>query len=434
MSPDPAVEALVDRVAEILKREIGLRPEATLRGRLRRSIRDEAHTHGQTLDAYVAGLAASPAALQGLFNRVTVQETSFFRHPEHFRVLARDILPTLPQPVTIWSAGCANGQEAYSLAMVLDEYRIEGRVIATDMSTSALHRTESARYNTRETAGITPDRLKRYFTHSHHGWHAKESLRSRVKTLQHNLIDGVPELARPAQVVFCRNVLIYFSSEHAKALVNRVADMMPGAAIFLGSAEAMWPISDRYETVHTGDTFYYRLRPSPVAPDPSPTAAPTRSTPHPRSTSTPTAVARVRHPGTTPDTARRSAPERTVPAPATRQPAQAVSHHPVSQRDADEAAVLARSGQQALDAGDYAQAIAAFRKCAYLVPDDVLAHLHLGLALEASGDMRAARRAFDTARRALLDKDPTHIEPAIGGYATNELLRLLDTKRQVLAP
>jgi chemotaxis protein methyltransferase CheR len=122
-----------------------------------------------------------------------------------------------------------------------------------------------------------------------------------------------------------------------------------------------------------------------------------------------------------------------VPAPPSKQPAQ-TGGHPQSQRDAAEAAVIARSGQQALDAGDYPQAIAAFRKCAYLGPDDVLAHFHLGLALEASGDSRAARRAFETARRALLEKDPTHIEAAIGGYATNELLRLLDTKRQVPAP
>src|SRR5437773_8184639 len=120
MTRDPVVEAVVDRVAEMLGSQIGLRAEPTVRGRLRRCIRDEAADRGLDLESYLATLAAHGNAFQSLLNRVTVQETSFFRHPQHFEVLARDILPDLPQPIRIWSAGCANGQEPYSLAMVLE--------------------------------------------------------------------------------------------------------------------------------------------------------------------------------------------------------------------------------------------------------------------------------------------------------------------------
>ena len=86
-----------------------------------------------------------------------------------------------------------------------------------------------------------------------------------------------------------------------------------------------------------------------------------------------------------------------------------------------------------MDDGDPWSAVVAFRKCVYLTPDNAVALLHLGLALEASGDISAARRAFGSAHRAVVGNGTTQDQPALGGYATAELLRLLDTKRQVPA-
>ncbi|MDT5002491.1 MAG: chemotaxis protein methyltransferase CheR, partial [Mycobacterium sp.] len=123
-----AMENITDRVAELLCQRVGLRADPTLRVRLRRAVRDEATVHEQDLDTYFDTLVSGGEALQGLLNRVTVQETAFFRHPQHFEVLVRDVLPTLPRPVTIWSAGCANGQEAFSLSMLLEEQGVDGRV------------------------------------------------------------------------------------------------------------------------------------------------------------------------------------------------------------------------------------------------------------------------------------------------------------------
>jgi chemotaxis protein methyltransferase CheR len=154
MTNSQALETVVDRVAELLRLRIGLRPDPTLRGRVRRAIRDEASQHGQDLATYFDILVVGSNALQSLMNRVTVQETAFFRHPEHFEVLARDVLPTLPRPATIWSAGCANGQEAFSMAMLLEEQGIDVPVIATDLSTTALQRTSVARYTRRELSGL----------------------------------------------------------------------------------------------------------------------------------------------------------------------------------------------------------------------------------------------------------------------------------------
>src|SRR6185437_11968944 len=102
MTDDQAMDTVVDRVAELLHERIGLRADASLRGRLRRAVRDEASRHGRELMTYVDSLAPGTDALQDLVNRVTVQETAFFRHSHQFDVLAREVLPVLPQPVTIW--------------------------------------------------------------------------------------------------------------------------------------------------------------------------------------------------------------------------------------------------------------------------------------------------------------------------------------------
>jgi len=247
MIADDGIEAAVDRLSELLDLQIGLRPETTLRGRLRRCLRDEVSVRGGDLDAYLRALAGSDHLLQSLVNRVTVQESAFFRHPDHFEVLANDILPGLDPPVTIWSAGCANGQEAYSLAMVLEEQGVQGSVVATDLSTTALARTTAARYSSREIAALSASRIARHLTRDGDAWEVKRSLRSRVTTLRHNLITDLPGHVGVCQVVFCRNVLIYFSPEHAKAFLDRLAGALaPGAFLILGSAESLWQVTDRF--------------------------------------------------------------------------------------------------------------------------------------------------------------------------------------------
>ena len=433
MNSNPAIEAAVDRVSQLLHRQIGLRPEPTLRGRLWRCIREEACGRGQDLDMYLDTLMIGGGALQSLFNTVTVQETSFFRHPEHFELLARDILPSLDHPVTLWSAACSNGQEAFSLAMLLEEQGIDGSVIATDLSTAALQRTTTARYAAREVAGLSPGRIARHLTPAGGAWQVNQLLRGRVSTLQHNLLDAVPNQVRACQVIFCRNVLIYFSHEHARAFLDRVADALPTASLFLGAAETIWQLSDRFETVRTRDTFSYRRRPDAANPGnhtsrmvggsqrrPGRPGDARRSAPASNQTAKPVTAAGFDRAGPT----RFPVRPVTVPRPAPQAP----------ESDFSLAARLGRAGQQASAAGDCGSAVVAFRKCAYLTPHDPMAHLHLGLALETAGDQPSAQRAYAAARHALIQTDPAHIEQATEGYTTADLVRLLDSKQQVANP
>lgn len=415
MSSPHSIETIVDRVAELLNQHIGLRPAPAMRGRLRRSIRDDAAASGLGIAAYFDALTMRGMVLASLCNRVTVQETAFFRHPEHFDVLARDILPGLPRPVTIWSAGCANGQEAYSLAMLLDEYGIDGSVVATDLSTSALERTSAGRYTDRELTGLSPGRIARHLGREANAWQTIPRLRDRVRTVNHNLLDPIPRQAGSCQVVFCRNVLIYFSAEHARAFLDRVADALPaGGALFLGATESVWQASDRFTTVRNGDAFLYR---------------PSRVT---RNSSPGSGLPAARHPARQVPTVSHGRPNATTVVDQRRP--RAVSTRlaepaaPASAPPQSGVATLDRAGQRAMAAGDHGAAIVAFRKCAYLAPGDAMSHLNLGLALEAAGDRPAAHRAYAVARRVLLEPGGDAVAIDGSGYTTAELLKFFDYK------
>ena len=149
----------LEDAGRLLSRRVGLRLDPAIRGRLARAVRDEALRAESDEAGYVARLDADPDLLQELLNRVTVQETSFFRDPGQFAALATYVLPGLRDaggPVRIWSAGCSNGQEPYSLAMTLAESGIgDWGIVASDISTKALGRTRRARYRERELRGLS---------------------------------------------------------------------------------------------------------------------------------------------------------------------------------------------------------------------------------------------------------------------------------------
>jgi chemotaxis methyl-accepting protein methylase len=428
MSAGDAPDAVGARLTELLHQQIGLRPDPSLWGRLRRGSRDDAAERGLDAETYLDTVSRHGDALQGLIDRVTVQETSFFRHAEHFDALSRHVLPRLSAPVQIWSAACANGQEEFSLAMLLEEQGVTGSVVATDVSTAALARTAEARYSKREVTGLSPERIARHLIRDGDQWRISQPVRDRVTVERHNLLDALPDGLSACQVVFCRNVLIYFTPEHARLFLDRVADRMPSVTFFLGGAEAIWPLTDRFDTVEADGTFFYRpgtgarAVPAAAASAPPPRPAPGAV----RDGRTEATAQAVR-------TRRRSAASTGTAAPSR---SGRENHRPSSPMIDDDgaAARLSRTGQEATAAGAHGTAVVAFRKCAYLVPGDPMTHLHLGLALDATGDRLSAQRAYAAARHALLDSDPVYVERATGGYTRDDLVRLLDTKLDVPAP
>jgi chemotaxis methyl-accepting protein methylase/chemotaxis signal transduction protein len=232
----------VEVVARLLAERTGLQITRGLEERLAACLEGAARAGGQTAAGYAAGLAADPGAFQHLLDCVTVQESGFFRHPDQFAALASEVLPALEGPVAVWSAGCGNGQEAYSLAMELAASgHPDWQVLATDISAAAVARTRAGRYTTAELAGIPP--VHRHWLHPAGDlWEVDPALRARVRVEQANLTAGFPADPGRCQVVFCRNVLIYLSRAVAESFLARLAAWLaPGGLVFLGYAEAVLP-------------------------------------------------------------------------------------------------------------------------------------------------------------------------------------------------
>jgi chemotaxis methyl-accepting protein methylase len=381
----------LDRVGRILGRKVGLRIEASMRDRLERCLEEAAEERNESVTDYAQRLDEDPRALQALLDRVTVQETWFFRDAGQFTTLAQDILPRLDGPAVVWSAGCANGQEPYSLAITLEESACRNwRVIATDVSSRALAKTKAGRYSERELRGLDASRRDKYFHAVGHEWDVSPRLRERVTVRRHNLVTDVPpfEPGRAA-VVFCRNVLIYFRREDSLAFLKRLHSWLPeGGHLFLGYSESLWHVTDLFELVRFDQSYVYRRPRSPRA--------------HPQQ-----AEAAV-----------------VEPAPARR---------PEVGRDRSEPTPvpqLLASGEAALSRSDLPAASAAFRKAAYLDPGNPIAHLCLGLSLEAALDHDAARRAYSAALAALERGNVSAAETVLEGYSIHELRRLLDDKLQ----
>jgi chemotaxis protein methyltransferase CheR len=296
--------------------------------------------------------------------------------------------------------------------MLLDEADVDGAVIATDLSTAALDRTSAARYARRELSGVSAERLARHFTRDGDQWQVGQPVRSRVRTLHHNLLDPLPPEVLGCQVVFCRIVLIFLSPDQVRLFLDRIADdLAPSTTLFVGAAETIWQASERFEAVRLRNAFIYRQRrPEPVRPS--------------------ITITRPSEPAET----RGRRPERTEPVRPRRRSARprggsASSTGSASPSATVEIVALEKTAQAAVAVGDYDAAVVAFRKCAYLQPHDPLAQLHLGLALEAAGDADAASRAFAAARRALGDAGAGLSMEGLEGYTVAELIRLLDSKR-----
>lgn len=401
-------EAISD-VNRLLQSHLGLRADESAHRRLSRCVADEATRRGIDVEHYVALLQSDAEAVQELVDRITVQETAFFRDNAQLDAFRQHVLTTLPRPFTLWSAGCANGQEAYSLAMLLEEAGIhDGRVFATDVSTGALERTRAGFYTDREIERLSAERRARFSSPAPGGALVTDSLRARVVVAHHNLMDPVPSLG-PCPVVFCRNVFIYFGADEVAKVLDRFADVLPvGGWLFLGYSEALGQVSDRFELVRLDQAYIYRRVGERRR---------VRSAPSPARVSKPTARPVSRPSARRPVSVR----ERVGP------DAEVVGETPAHAPDSRTAELLAL-GDRAIGDHDLVLAVTLFRQCTYLDPSAPGPQVRLGLALEESGDSAAARRAFAVARAALDHAKEAGADGSLDGYPLAEFAQLLDRK------
>ncbi|MGE6758834.1 CheR family methyltransferase [Corallococcus interemptor] len=248
-------------------------------------------------DKYLQKLmsASGEEELRSLLPLVTVGHTEFFRDAKQFRALEQSVLPELlskarreMRKVSIWSAGCATGEEPYSLALVMAELgalAVEVDLWATDLNLAAVEAARQGRFSTRRAMAIGPERLKRFFRPVEDGYEASPILREYIRFDGQNLAVPVFDKVAPASLdlILCRNVIIYFDLPTIRALMDRfLAALRPGGLLFLGYSESLFKVYDRFEMIEVEGAFVYR-RPLGERPRPPPPLAPMATEPRPGS-------------------------------------------------------------------------------------------------------------------------------------------------------
>jgi chemotaxis protein methyltransferase CheR len=215
-------------------------------------------------------IRSSNAEYDALLERLLTQETSFFRYPDVFAALKDHVLPDLharkfwqnPRSLRIWSAGCATGEEPYSIAItLLDTLEFAEawnlHILATDISRQALAQAERGVYRRRQLQALTPKQIDTYFTSGADQYAVKPRLRSLVAFAPMNLAQ--PTYLGRFDCIFCMNVLIYFSAERRAELIRRFYEyLQPGGYLFLGHAETANGAAVKFNTIIHRDARLYQ--------------------------------------------------------------------------------------------------------------------------------------------------------------------------------
>jgi len=272
----PAFDAaLLDRLRAAVSSRLGLQledsnvePLATLA-----SERVEAGA-ARSGDAYVRAVeAGEPVELKAIAARVTVGETYFFRNANDLAAFSGEVLPERlraragERRLRMLSAGCSSGEEPYTLAMLArDHPDLAGwdvEITGVDVNPSAIARARAARYGPWSLRQTSDAARARFFQEEGREVRVRDDVRALVRFEERNLLDEDGVLWTPGvwDVVFCRNVLMYFSRETMSRIVSRIARALaPGGYLFLGHAETLRGISSDFHLLHTHGTFYYQRR------------------------------------------------------------------------------------------------------------------------------------------------------------------------------
>jgi len=204
---------------------------------------------------------------------MTTNETSWFRDNFPYEILKHKLLPDLvsskPDRIRIWSAACATGQEPYSIRMVVEEYlqknigqykadRIE--ITGTDLSSTALDMAKRGIYdNAMAGRGLLSDQKQRYFTQNNHQWHLADVIKQGVNFRELNLKESYATLGR-FDIIYCRNVMIYFSAELKVEVLNKMAGSLnQGGILIVGGSESVTNYCDKFELLNENGGVVYRL-------------------------------------------------------------------------------------------------------------------------------------------------------------------------------
>lgn len=208
-----------------------------------------------------------------MIDLVTTNKTDFFREPDHFDYLQQNVLPDWVnrhpgKKLVVWSAGCSTGEEPYTLAMVLSQFADSSpgfnyQILATDISTRVLEKARLAVYDEERVIPVPMTLKKKYLLRSKDKSCQRvrivPELREKVRFRRLNFMDGDFAMREPLDIIFCRNVVIYFDRPTQEKLLNHFyAHMAPGAYIFMGHSETLSGLDVPLTMVHP--TVYRKLK------------------------------------------------------------------------------------------------------------------------------------------------------------------------------
>ena len=262
--------AELERFRILVQRELGLRFDDGGLQNLERVLQRRLSVQRRRCDDYLKRLDADPESeVRDLTAELTVGETYFLRHIEQFRALTRTVLPELVRaparkgPLRLLSAGCSTGEEAHSLAIALREggFGSNFSVLGVDVNQLSLERARSGRYTEWSLRAVPETTRQRWFVNDGDEVVLDPTIRAAVRFERHNFSQDDPRLWAPESfdVVFCRNVIMYFTPAVMARVVARITrSLVPGGYLFLGSAETLRGLSTDFELRESEGTFYYQ--------------------------------------------------------------------------------------------------------------------------------------------------------------------------------
>jgi chemotaxis protein methyltransferase CheR len=378
--------AALEQLSALLLEKAGLRIAPDGYHGLKLALKDRMPALGiADADDYVRRLRDGQGEheLRSLLPLVTVTHTEFFRDARQFRALERRLLPEMlsrarrqGRKASIWSAGCATGEEPYSVAMLLIELgAVKGEVdlLATDLNLSAIESAKAGRYGPRRMGQVPLERVRRFFRPSEDGHELTEEVREWVQFEGMNLAAPVFSRVQPSSfdIILCRNVIIYFDLSTIRGLMDRfVAALRPGGFLVLGYSESLFRVYDRFEMVEVEGAFLYRR----------PHSEPANGRPRLERRATQTKAVRPRAPGSTPGILSPVGQGEPSPAPSRSPP------RPPSERVSEAARLM--------NLGRFDDAVLALTGGSSDAPDDINVLLTLGNLYSLIGRAHDAERLF----------------------------------------
>jgi two-component system, chemotaxis family, CheB/CheR fusion protein len=268
LSEDPAM----DQVLRLLREEFGidfsLYKMTTVGRRVQRRV-EMLRLEG--LVEYVTKLRSDPGELDELYQDLLIGVTQFFRDPDAFEVLGRDVIPGLlsgipaEEEVRLWVAGCGTGEEAYSIAMLFLEALeaakrpVRLKILATDVHQQSLEFASTGVYGEEQLSYVTPGRLSRYFTRRSSGYQVSQELRQMIVFARHNVTKDAP--FTKMHFISCRNMLIYFQPHAQRSVMSLFHfGLASGGILFLGASETPGTLADEFVSLDERWKIYRKRR------------------------------------------------------------------------------------------------------------------------------------------------------------------------------